>query len=85
MRSFLLMSSVGCHLCDDAIAILVQYLDPALHQVDEVDIAFDDDLMQRYATLIPVLVDELSGQELRWPFNPEQLQAFISQLPGDLS
>ncbi len=80
MRQFLLMSSVGCHLCDQAVDVVVSNLDPLMHCVDEVDIAYDDQLMDRYALLIPVLLDEQSGAELRWPFDSSQLQAFIARL-----
>lgn len=85
MRNFLLMSSVGCHLCDQAVEILVTQMDPSLHQVEEVDIAFDDNLMERYAVLIPVLVDETSGAELRWPFDASGLHDFIAGLPPVVS
>ncbi|WP_290703396.1 glutaredoxin family protein [Amphritea sp.] len=79
MRQFLLLSSVGCHLCDQAVDVVVSNLNPQKHQVDEVDIAYDDQLMDRYALLIPVLLDEQSGDELRWPFDSNQLQSFIAR------
>ncbi|WP_428034002.1 glutaredoxin family protein [Amphritea sp.] len=80
MRQLLLMSSVGCHLCDMAVEVLIGSLDPHQHQLDEVDIAYDDQLMERYALLIPVLVDEVSGAELRWPFDPETVGRFVAEL-----
>jgi hypothetical protein len=79
MRQFLLLSSVGCHLCDQAADVVVSSLNPQMHQVDEVDIAYDDQLMDKYALLIPVLLDEQSGEELRWPFDSNQLQRFIAK------
>lgn len=80
MRQFLLMSSVGCHLCDEAAEVLSGSLDPYLHQLDEVDIAYDDQLMEQYALLIPVLVDETTGSELRWPFKAESVGRFVAGL-----
>ena len=80
MRNFLLMSTSGCHLCDEAIEIIVATMDTGKHQVEEVDIAFEDGLMERYALLIPVLLDEQSGSELKWPFDQQQLLAFIAGL-----
>ncbi|RTE67658.1 glutaredoxin family protein [Amphritea opalescens] len=80
MRQFLLMSSVGCHLCDAAAEVLVGSLDPQQHLLDEVDIAYDDALMAKYALLIPVLVDELSGQELRWPFDVNSVRDFVTSV-----
>jgi len=78
MRSFLLMGTSGCHLCDQAAEIIIVTMDPQLHQIEEVDIAFEDGLMEKYAVQIPVLVDEQSGAELGWPFDQHQLQTFIS-------
>lgn len=82
MRHLLLMSTSGCHLCDEAVELLVTGLDPRRHSVDEVDIAFDDELMSRYGVRIPVLVDEASGSELGWPFDAEELRRFVTAL-GD--
>ena len=62
MRKFLLMGTEGCHLCDDAAAIVVATLDPALHEAELVDIAFEE-YMTRYAVRIPVLLDEASGKD----------------------
>jgi hypothetical protein len=80
MRHFLLMSTSGCHLCDQAIEIIITSLDPGLHSVDEVDIALDDALVERYGVRIPVLVDETSGVELGWPFDRAALMAFVEGL-----
>ncbi len=80
MRHFLLMSTSGCHLCDQAVELLVTGLDPERHSVDEVDIAFDDALMERFGVRIPVLVDEASGAELGWPFDADRLQLFVASL-----
>lgn len=78
MRSFELMTTLGCHLCDDAAQLLVQGMVPARHEVDLVDIAYDDELMARYALKIPVLRDVASGRELAWPFDQAALAAFIA-------
>jgi len=83
MREMLLMSTLGCHLCDVAAEILVHNMDPARFVVDVVDIAEDDQLVEQYGVRIPVLVDEASGKELGWPFDAEQLQAFLASLPVD--
>ncbi|MBU2964442.1 glutaredoxin family protein [Amphritea sp. 2_MG-2023] len=80
MRQFLLMSSVGCHLCDTAAEVLIGSLDPQQHLLDEVDIAYDDELMAKYAVLIPVLVDEASGLELRWPFDANNVRDFLASV-----
>lgn len=69
-----LMSTEGCHLCEQAIAVLQQALGSADVTVDWVDIAYDDALMAKYSTRIPVLV--AGKNELDWPFGVEAVQAF---------
>ena len=80
MRLLELMTTEGCHLCEHATPLLVAGLDPNVFEVDLVDIAFDDELMNRYATRIPVLVDSQSGAELDWPFDMQQLAEFVERL-----
>ena len=48
----------GCHLCDDARAVL----DRVGHPFEEVDIESDDALLARYLERIPVVA--LNGTEL---------------------
>nr|WP_217362037.1 MULTISPECIES: glutaredoxin family protein [unclassified Marinobacterium] len=76
------MTTEGCHLCDQALPLLVSGIDPSKYEVDLVDIAFDDELMNQYATRIPVLVDPQSKQSLDWPFDAEQLAQFIRSVEG---
>ncbi|WP_409526243.1 glutaredoxin family protein [Nitrincola sp. MINF-07-Sa-05] len=78
MRSFELMTTLGCHLCDDAAQILVVTMNEDLHEVELVDIAYDDQLMERYATRIPVLRDTGNGRELDWPFDRQALETFLN-------
>jgi glutaredoxin len=48
----------GCHLCDEARAVLAGIGEP----FDDVDIESDDDLLKRYLERIPVIA--LDGEEL---------------------
>lgn len=48
-----------------------------MHQVDVLDIAYDDQLLELYGERIPVLKNELTGRELGWPFDAEGLILFI--------
>ncbi|MGB0224425.1 glutaredoxin family protein [Marinobacterium sp. xm-d-509] len=82
MKLLELMTTEGCHLCDQALPLLVSGIDPSKYEVDLVDIAFDDELMNQYATRIPVLVDPQSKQSLDWPFDAEQLAQFIRSVEG---
>jgi len=72
-----LMTTDGCHLCEQAVSVLQCTLSAGQAEIDLVDIAFDDGLMERYATRIPVLVEPASGRELGWPFDGVSLQTFI--------
>ncbi len=76
-----LMTTAGCHLCDEAVAVLQQVLRAGEAEVDLVDIVYDPQLMERYAVRIPVLVDRKGGRELGWPFNAQQLRQFLEALP----
>ncbi|SIS61817.1 glutaredoxin family protein [Neptunomonas antarctica] len=79
MKSFLLFSTQACHLCEQAEALLVSSLDPGLHQIDVIDIAYDDQLLETYGERIPVLQNEQTNAELDWPFDAHQLRLFINK------
>ena len=82
MKLLELMTTEGCHLCDQALPLLVEGVDPAKFEVDLVDIAFEDELMNQYATRIPVLVEPQTKQYLDWPFDAAQLAQFIESIEG---
>jgi glutaredoxin len=56
--SLVLYGRPGCHLCDDARAVLERIG----HPFEEVDIESDDELLARYLERIPVIA--LDGTEL---------------------
>jgi glutaredoxin len=56
--SLVLYGRPGCHLCDEARAVLERVGEP----FEEVDIETDDKLLARYLERIPVV--ELDGAEL---------------------
>jgi hypothetical protein len=70
-----LLGTRGCHLCDDAEAIMrlagrAQHMDWKY-----VDIAEDDELVNRYAERIPVL--RRRTEELCWPFGVLDVLRFV--------
>jgi hypothetical protein len=77
--SLILFGTEGCHLCEDAEALLHRVL-PADLTFSKQDIIGHAEWEDRYAILIPVLLDTESGQELRWPFDAEKIQHFINGL-----
>lgn len=77
MNSYLLFNTSHCHLCELAEQLLAVTMDASCHQVDIVDIAYDDKLLARYGNTIPVLQHESSGAEICWPFDQLQLIRFL--------
>lgn len=78
-----LMTTEGCHLCEHAIMLLQTVLQPGDAEVDLVDIAFDDQLLEHYATRIPVLRAPTSGKELGWPFGESELRLYLEDVGAD--
>ncbi|MEE2735729.1 MAG: glutaredoxin family protein [Pseudomonadota bacterium] len=68
--------TMGCHLCDDAIALLavLRTSEPEM-TITEVDIADSNHLIRLYGEKIPVV--QLGEQDLCWPFSLEELRTFI--------
>lgn len=62
-----------CHLCDEAEALL-RGLGIA---AEYIDIADDDELIERYGVRIPVLRRCDNGAELGWPFDGGAVLRFI--------
>ncbi|WP_440056145.1 glutaredoxin family protein [Pseudoalteromonas sp. T1lg65] len=75
MPNYVLFHTDGCHLCEDALALIQQCL-PSEH-VFLIDIVETEQYMAQYETRIPVLKRQDTERELGWPFNLEQLQEFI--------
>ncbi|MBY4676922.1 glutaredoxin family protein [Marinobacterium arenosum] len=82
MKKLVLMTTLGCHLCELAEAVLIETLHADDVIVEAQDIADDELLVKRYGVRIPVLLHESSGAELGWPFDAGQLREFVDGLPG---
>ncbi|TLX59237.1 glutaredoxin family protein [Stutzerimonas nosocomialis] len=72
-----LFGTLGCHLCEQAEAILLPLVEHGL-MVELLDIAEQERWMDDYALRIPVLRRVDSGAELDWPFEAEQVVSFLS-------
>jgi glutaredoxin len=68
-----LYSTTCCHLCEEAEAILREIGIEA----DHVDIADDDELLEKYGIRIPVLKRVDTGAELGWPFDALAISLFL--------
>ncbi|WP_455887412.1 glutaredoxin family protein [Pseudomonas rustica] len=73
-----LFGTLGCHLCEVAEAVLMPFVDHGL-LVELVDIAESEPMIERYGLIIPVLRRCDTAAELHWPFDAEQVVAFLGQ------
>ncbi|MDG9924752.1 MULTISPECIES: glutaredoxin family protein [unclassified Pseudomonas] len=71
-----LFGTLGCHLCEVAEALLMPFVEYGL-LVELVDIAEREDWVEQYGLRIPVLRRNDSGAELDWPFDADQVVAFL--------
>jgi hypothetical protein len=77
-RRLILYGTLGCHLCDEAQALV-----EALPEVEgwclvHVDIVDDDASYERYWSSIPVLRREDDERELRWPFDADAVRRLLA-------
>lgn len=75
-----LYSTSCCHLCEQASEILSQLSAAESLTVEKIDIADDNDLLQRYGFKIPVLHHAASGELLCWPFSEADIIQFLHQV-----
>ncbi|MFW0755949.1 glutaredoxin family protein [Pseudomonas sp. H11T01] len=71
-----LFGTLGCHLCELAEAEVMPLVEHGL-VVELVDIAEDEAFFDSYSLRIPVLRRIDTGAELDWPFDSEQVVAFL--------
>lgn len=68
-----------CLLCDLALDVLAA---ARLPEFESMFIDGDEGLEARYGVRVPVLRDEVSGEELGWPFDADAVQAWLSRIPS---
>ncbi|MBS5838666.1 MAG: glutaredoxin family protein [Pseudomonas sp.] len=71
-----LFGTLGCHLCELAEAEVMPLVEHGL-LVELIDIADSEALVEAYGLRIPVLRRVDTGAELGWPFDTEQIVAFL--------
>jgi glutaredoxin len=72
-RELVLYTLIGCHLCDQ-VAIMLQEMGI---DCTAVEIDTDPELERKYDIHIPVLYLPDIGKELFFPFNADEVQAFM--------
>lgn len=73
MPDLLLYTRPGCHLCEQALALVRD----AGEEPRRVDISGDLKLLREYGARIPVLRRRDTGAELEWPFDAEELNDWL--------
>lgn len=73
MSALVLYGTFCCHLCEQAEVILQEMGITAEH----IDIAEDDELLERYGIRIPVLRRADNGAEIGWPFDAGMVGQFL--------
>lgn len=71
-----LFGTLGCHLCEIAEAELLPLVEHGL-LVELMDISESEAMFETYSLRIPVLRRVDTGAELDWPFNADQVVAFL--------
>ena len=71
-----LFGTDGCHLCEQALALVRAAQGELNLVIQEIDIANSDELLDRYGIRIPVLQHD--GRELNWPFDQTDLTRFLT-------
>jgi glutaredoxin len=61
VRHVVMYSRAGCHLCDDAWALLEQARARIHFTLDKIDVDKDTELVERYGSEVPVVV--IDGRE----------------------
>ena len=80
----ILLETSACHLCEQALTIVNQsQADDTELLVEHIDIADYPEWQPQYATRIPVLYHPETQQDLGWPFDQTDVNAFIEALRHD--
>jgi glutaredoxin len=68
-----LLAKPGCHLCDDARAVVVAVCQQLGESFDDVDISKDPELMATYGEQIPVTFVDGTQHDF-WRVDPDRLR-----------
>lgn len=75
------LSRPGCHLCEDALAVLEPLAEEFGTTIRKVDISQKPALLQRYSDMVPVFV--IDGREVgHWRISPERARRALERTPA---
>ncbi|MGR9051678.1 MAG: glutaredoxin family protein [Gammaproteobacteria bacterium] len=82
MIELVLFGTEGCHLCEQAEALIDEYRSASAVElsVEIKDITEDEQAYRDYALRIPVLFHQETQQTLAWPFDRSTLREFIKTI-----
>jgi hypothetical protein len=81
LRTVIVYGRPGCHLCDDAVAIIERVQARLPFKLEQRNIESDDGLFKRYLERIPVV--EIDGQEAFELFvDEQQFERRLSRVDG---
>ena len=76
--NLIIYSTSHCHLCEQAEALLEYLSDKYSIAWVNIEIAEDDELLEHYGMIIPVLKRTDKNTELLWPFTIEDIEQLLS-------
>jgi len=78
----LLYTTLGCHLCEQALELAAPICRAAGLELVEVEIADSEALLARYGVRIPVLAIPGHEPDLGWPFDAATVDAWLVNAGG---
>jgi hypothetical protein len=73
-----LISTTHCHLCEQAEALVAALVEQYKFEWTIVEISDDTELLERYASTIPVLKKLNSNLEISWPFGSAEIEILLT-------
>lgn len=78
MTQLVLYTTSHCHLCEQALALLINTKQQYTIDWLTKEISDDDELIEKYGIKIPVLQRVDNHAELNWPFSADDIVRLIS-------
>ena len=77
MTQLVLYTTSHCHLCEQALTLLINLKQQYAINWLTKEISDDDDLIEKYGIRIPVIQRVDNQSELNWPFSAEDIVMLI--------
>ncbi len=77
MTQLVLYTTSHCHLCEQALALLINLKDQYAINWQTKEISDDDNLIDKYGIRIPVIQRIDNQSELNWPFSADDIVMLI--------